>query len=67
MKQSYGVENRAYSQEDITQGVDRTGDMFYAPYSTHFQLQNQAPRKDVSIPQAQASPYSDYKGQKEDS
>jgi G protein-coupled receptor family C group 5 protein A len=67
MKQSYGVENRAYSQEDITQGVDRTRDMFYAPYSTHFQLQNQAPRKDVSIPQAQASPYSDYKGQKEDS
>jgi hypothetical protein len=67
MKQSYGVENRAYSQEDITQGVDRTGDMFYAPYSTHFQLQNQAPRKDFSIPQAQASPYSDYKGQKEDS
>lgn len=39
MKQSYGVENRAYSQEEITQGREELGDTLYAPYSTHFQLQ----------------------------
>ncbi|XP_037704072.1 retinoic acid-induced protein 3 [Choloepus didactylus] len=67
MKQSYGVENRAYSQEEITQGFEDTGDTFYAPYSTHFQLQNRTLQKDFSIPRAhsQVSPYSDYEGRKE--
>ncbi|CAO2606977.1 Retinoic acid-induced protein 3, partial [Lemmus lemmus] len=64
MKQSYGVENRAYSQEEITQGLEDTGDTLYVPYSTHFQMQ-----KDFSIPRAHAptSPYNDYKGRKGDS
>ncbi|XP_005072933.1 retinoic acid-induced protein 3 [Mesocricetus auratus] len=68
MKQSYGVENRAYSQEEITQGLE-TGDTLYAPYSTHFQLQNRSPPKDFSIPRAQApaSPYNNYEGRKGDS
>lgn len=67
MKQSYGVENRAYSQEEITQGLEEMGDTLYAPYSTHFQLQNR--QKDFSIPRAQspASPYNDYEGRKGDS
>lgn len=67
MKQSYGVENRAYSQEEITQGLEDTGDTLYAPYSTHFQMQNR--QKDFSIPRAQtpASPYNDYEGRKGDS
>lgn len=66
MKQSYGVENRAYSQEEITQGLEM-GDGHYAPYSTHFQLQNR--QKDFSIPRAQApaSPYNNYEGRREDS
>ncbi|ELV12435.1 retinoic acid-induced protein 3 [Tupaia chinensis] len=66
MKQSYGVENRAYSQEEITQGLEEIGDTLYAPYSTHFQLQNRTPPKDFSIPRAQAraSPYNDYEGRK---
>lgn len=43
------------------------GDTLYAPYSTHFQLQNR--QKDFSIPRAQApaSPYNDYEGRREDS
>lgn len=67
MKQSYGVENRAYSQEEITQGLEEMGDTLYAPYSTHFQMQNRP--KDFSIPRAQApaSPYNDYEGRKGDS
>lgn len=66
MKQSYGVENRAYSQEEITQGREELGDTLYAPYSTHFQLQNRTSQKDFSIPRAQtrASPYNDYEGRK---
>ncbi|XP_053413607.1 retinoic acid-induced protein 3 isoform X2 [Nycticebus coucang] len=69
MKKSYGVENRAYSQEEITQGLQEMGDTLYAPYSTHFQLQNRAPQKDFSIPRAhaQTSPYNNYEGRKEDS
>uniref|UniRef100_A0A8C5JXY0 G protein-coupled receptor, family C, group 5, member A n=1 Tax=Jaculus jaculus TaxID=51337 RepID=A0A8C5JXY0_JACJA len=65
MKQSYGVENRAYSQEEITQGLEEIGDT-YAPYATHFQLQNRNTPKDFSIPRAQArtSPYNDYEGRK---
>uniref|UniRef100_H0XW73 G protein-coupled receptor class C group 5 member A n=2 Tax=Otolemur garnettii TaxID=30611 RepID=H0XW73_OTOGA len=69
MKKSYGVENRAYSQEDITEGHQEMEDTLYAPYSTHFQLQNRVPQKDFSIPRAQArtSPYNNYEGRKEDS
>ncbi|XP_057347447.1 retinoic acid-induced protein 3 isoform X2 [Manis pentadactyla] len=69
MKQSYGVENRAYSREEITQGLEELGDTLYAPYSTHFQLQNRATQKDFSIPRAhtRASPYGDYEGRKEGS
>ncbi|XP_077026235.1 retinoic acid-induced protein 3 isoform X2 [Tamandua tetradactyla] len=69
MKQSFGMENRAYSQEEITQGLEEIGDSFYAPYSTHFQLQNRTLQKDFSIPRAQTrvSPYSDYEGRKEGS
>ncbi|XP_004387384.1 retinoic acid-induced protein 3 [Trichechus manatus latirostris] len=66
MKQTTGVENRAYSQEEITQGFEETGDTLSAPYSTHFPLQNQIPRKDFSIPRAH-SPYSDYEGREEGS
>ncbi|XP_032203273.1 retinoic acid-induced protein 3 [Mustela erminea] len=69
MKQSYGVENRAYSQEEITQGLEELGDTLYAPYSTHFQLQNRTSQKDFSIPRAQTrtSPYNDYEGRKDGS
>lgn len=69
MKQSRGAENRAYSQEEITPGFEETGDTLYAPYSTHFQLQNRTPKKDFSIPRAQAgpSPYNNYEGRKEGS
>ncbi|KAL1775669.1 retinoic acid-induced protein 3 [Sigmodon hispidus] len=69
MKQSYGVENRAYSQEEITQGPEEIGDTLYAPYSTHFQLQNRNPQKEFSIPRAKApaSPYNNYEGRKGDS
>lgn len=67
MKQSYGVENQAYAQEGITQGTEETGDTVYAPYTTHFQLQNRNSPKDFSIPRAQTrvSPYSDYGGRKD--
>lgn len=66
MKQSYGVENRAYSQDEITPGLEEPGDTLYAPYSTHFQLQSRTSQKDFSIPRAQtrASPYNDYEGRK---
>lgn len=69
MKQSYGVENRAYSQEEITQGHEDMGDTLYAPYSTHFQLQDRSPKKEFSIPRAHAptSPYNNYEGRKGDS
>nr|XP_004611432.1 unnamed protein product [Sorex araneus] len=68
-QQSYGVENRAYSQEEITQGLEEMGDTLYAPYSTHFQLQPQNPQKDFSIPRAQThtSPYNNYEGRKDGS
>ncbi|XP_004693197.1 PREDICTED: retinoic acid-induced protein 3 [Condylura cristata] len=67
MKQSYGVENRAYSQEEVTHGLEDLGDTLYAPYSTHFQLQNRTSQKNFSIPRAQASPYNNYEGRKEGS
>ncbi|XP_037370212.1 retinoic acid-induced protein 3 [Talpa occidentalis] len=67
MKQSYGVENRAYSQEEVMHGLEDLGDTLYAPYSTHFQLQNRASQKNFSIPRAQASPYNNYEGRKEGS
>lgn len=69
LKQSYGMENRAFSQDEMTQGLGEIGDTLYAPYATHFQLQNQPPQKDFSIPRAQAraSPYNGYEGRKEGS
>ncbi|XP_066120615.1 retinoic acid-induced protein 3 isoform X1 [Saccopteryx bilineata] len=69
MKQSYGVENRAYTQEEITQGPEEPGDTVYAPYTTHFQLQNRTAQLDFSIPRAQTrvSPYNDYEGRKDGS
>lgn len=69
MKQSYGVENRAFSQEAIAQGLEEMGDTLYAPYSTHFQLQPQSTQKDFSIPRAQMqiSPYNNYEGRKDGS
>lgn len=67
MKQSCGLENRAYAQEEITHGLEEMGDTLYAPYSTHFQLQNRTPQKDFSIPRAQTSPYNNYEGRKEGS
>ncbi|XP_043824090.1 retinoic acid-induced protein 3 [Dromiciops gliroides] len=66
MKQSYGMENRAYLQEEITQGPENPGSSLYAPYSTHFQLQNRDSQKDFSIPRpkTRSSPYDDYSGRK---
>uniref|UniRef100_A0A9L0RLW6 G protein-coupled receptor class C group 5 member A n=1 Tax=Equus caballus TaxID=9796 RepID=A0A9L0RLW6_HORSE len=66
MKQSYGVENTAYSPEEIAQGREGPGHELYTPYSTHFPLQNPTPPKDFSIPRAH-SPYSDYEGRKDGS
>ncbi|XP_036617704.1 retinoic acid-induced protein 3 [Trichosurus vulpecula] len=68
MKQSYGMENRAYLQEEITQGPESPGSStHYAPYSTHFQLQNRDSQKDFSIPRpkTRSSPYDDYGGRKD--
>lgn len=69
MRQSYGVENRAYSQEEITQGLEELSGTLYAPYSSHFQLQNRTAQRDFSIPRAQTrtSPYNDYEGRKDGS
>ncbi|KAM5263326.1 retinoic acid-induced protein 3 [Ctenodactylus gundi] len=69
MKPNYGVENRAYSREESPAGLEDTGHVPYAPYSTHFQMQNRTPKKDFSIPRAHApsSPYNDYEGRKEGS
>lgn len=69
MKQSHGMENRAYSQEEVTPGFAETGETQHAPYSTHFQLQNRTPTRDFSIPRAhtQTSPYNNYQGRKEGS
>ncbi|KAM8980319.1 retinoic acid-induced protein 3 [Sarcophilus harrisii] len=67
MKQSYGMENRAYLQEEITQGPESPGSTLYAPYSTHFQLQSRDSQKDFSIPRpkTRSSPYDNYGGRKE--
>uniref|UniRef100_A0A2K5MQJ2 G protein-coupled receptor class C group 5 member A n=1 Tax=Cercocebus atys TaxID=9531 RepID=A0A2K5MQJ2_CERAT len=67
MKKSYGVENRAYSQEEITQGFEETGDTLYALSLSLFQLQ--PPQKEFSIPLSLSlsSPYNDYGGKKEGS
>ncbi|XP_063094320.1 retinoic acid-induced protein 3 [Cavia porcellus] len=68
MKQSRGMENRAYSQEEVTPGFAETGTQ-HAPYSTHFQLQDRTPKNDFSIPRAHTkrSPYNNYEGRKENS
>ncbi|XP_042322429.1 retinoic acid-induced protein 3-like [Sceloporus undulatus] len=64
MKKAYGVENRAYAQEDNIQAENR--DRPYAPYTTHFQLENLESQQDFSIPRpkTRTSPYQGYSGGK---
>ncbi|NXG43947.1 RAI3 protein, partial [Psilopogon haemacephalus] len=63
IKQTTGVDNRAYTQDEIVQG---TGDHNYSPYPSHFQMKTIEPQNDFSIPRpkAQTSPYYDYTGGK---
>ncbi|XP_019400739.1 PREDICTED: retinoic acid-induced protein 3 [Crocodylus porosus] len=65
IKQSSGMENRAYSQEEIMQ--EGNGDLAYSTYSPHFQLKTLDPQKDFSIPRpkTRASPYEEYAGGKD--
>ncbi|KFQ17475.1 Retinoic acid-induced protein 3, partial [Merops nubicus] len=57
-----GVDNQAYSQEEIVRG--NPGDLSYSPYSSHFQMKTMEPQSDFSIPRpkARTSPYQDYTG-----
>ncbi|KFV68809.1 Retinoic acid-induced protein 3 [Dryobates pubescens] len=64
IKQTTGVDNRAYTQDEIVQGG--TGNLSYSPYSSHFQMKTIDPQNDFSIPRpkARTSPYHDYTGGK---
>ncbi|NXS07731.1 RAI3 protein, partial [Neodrepanis coruscans] len=64
IKQATGVDNRAYSQDEIMQG--NTGDLSYSPYTSNFQMKAIEPQNDFSIPRpkARTSPYHDYTGGK---
>ncbi|XP_035192040.1 retinoic acid-induced protein 3-like [Oxyura jamaicensis] len=64
IKQTTGVDNRAYTQDEIVQG--NREDPSYSPYSSHFQLKTIDTQNDFSIPRpkAQTSPYHDYTGGK---
>ncbi|NWR77435.1 RAI3 protein, partial [Centropus unirufus] len=66
IKQTAGVENRAYTQDEIVQGMINTGDHSYSPYSSHFQMKTIESQNDFSIPRpkARTSPYQDYAGGK---
>ncbi|XP_053262558.1 retinoic acid-induced protein 3-like [Podarcis raffonei] len=66
LKKTYGVENRAYAQEDNAQVPNANSGPSYPPYSTHFQLQNLEPQQDFSIPRpkTRTSPYQEYSGGK---
>ncbi|XP_054844668.1 retinoic acid-induced protein 3-like [Eublepharis macularius] len=66
MKKTYGVENRAYAQEDNTAAPEEIGDHPYIPYSTHFQLETLESQQDFSIPRPKTrpSPYQGYAGGK---
>ncbi|NWH80672.1 RAI3 protein, partial [Piaya cayana] len=61
IKQTTGVENRAYTQDEIVQGM-----MNYSPYSSHFQMKDIEPQNDFSIPRpkTRTSPYENYTGGK---
>ncbi|XP_044311750.1 retinoic acid-induced protein 3-like [Varanus komodoensis] len=62
MKKTFGVENRAYAQ-DNTHIPEESRDH---PYVPHFQLKNLEPQQDFSIPRPQTrpSPYQGYSGGK---
>ncbi|XP_025938541.1 retinoic acid-induced protein 3-like [Apteryx rowi] len=64
IKQTYGVENRAYTQDEILQGGK--GDPSNSPYSPPFQMKAIKPQNDFTIPRpkARTSPYHDYTGGK---
>ncbi|KAM9390032.1 retinoic acid-induced protein 3-like [Phaethornis superciliosus] len=64
IKQTTGMENRAYTQDEIVQGD--TGDHSYSPYSSHLQMKTIEPQSDFSIPRpkTRTSPYHDYTGGK---
>ncbi|XP_032914918.1 retinoic acid-induced protein 3-like [Catharus ustulatus] len=61
IKQATGVDNRAYTQDEIVQG-----DLNYSPYASNFQMKAIEPQNDFSIPRpkARTSPYHDYTGGK---
>ncbi|KAM6306832.1 LOW QUALITY PROTEIN: retinoic acid-induced protein 3-like [Podargus strigoides] len=60
IKQTTGVDNHAYTQNEIVQGDIE--DLIYSPYSSQFQMKTIEPQNDFSIPRskAQTSPYHDY-------
>ncbi|OXB73061.1 UNVERIFIED_CONTAM: hypothetical protein H355_006895 [Colinus virginianus] len=64
IKQATGVDNHAYTQDEIVQG-DREGTS-YSPYSAQLQMKALDAKNDFSIPRAKAhpSPYHDYTGGK---
>ncbi|NXX80747.1 RAI3 protein, partial [Urocolius indicus] len=66
LKQTDGVENRAYRQDEIVQGMMELMTPLYSPYSSNFQMKTIEPPNDFSIPRAKAqtSPYHDYTGGK---
>ncbi|XP_025956335.1 retinoic acid-induced protein 3-like [Dromaius novaehollandiae] len=64
IKQTSGVDNHAYTQDEILQGGK--GDPSNSPYSPQFQMKAIEPQNDFTIPRpkAQTSPYHDYTGGK---
>ncbi|NWT41580.1 RAI3 protein, partial [Chroicocephalus maculipennis] len=66
LKQTTGVDNRAYTQDEIVQGMMKQKTSLYSPYSSHFQMKTIEPQNDFSIPRpkARTSPYHDYTGGK---
>ncbi|XP_054242936.1 retinoic acid-induced protein 3-like isoform X1 [Indicator indicator] len=64
IKQTTGVDNRAYTQDELVQGG--TENLSYSPYSSHFQMKTIESQSDFSIPRpkARTSPYHDYTGGK---
>ncbi|NWH94009.1 RAI3 protein, partial [Aegithalos caudatus] len=66
IKQATGVDNRAYTQDEIVQDMREMRDLSYSPYASHFQMKAIEPQNDFSIPRpkARTSPYHDYTGGK---
>ncbi|NXL84760.1 RAI3 protein, partial [Alectura lathami] len=64
IKQVTGVDNNAYSQDEIMQGGRE--DSSYSPYTSHLQMKTIDTKNEFSIPRAKAqpSPYHDYAGGK---